>query len=170
MTEEVLHEGAKKVERDRPSNHGAILGEAISAIMDEGRKVDPTIPDCCLTCAFKPGVMTNQMATTGLEAYKCAIGVDDAPFGCHHGLSEGMPTRLCAGYAAARLAPFDAVKRISAEMAERIKDLPEHDHIRADFDAWWQAVDPDRKMDNYQLARAYSRLSHPIKANGGSHG
>lgn len=148
--------------RDRPSQHGAILGEALTEIMEAGRAVDPSIPDCCLTCAFKPGTMTNQMATTGIEAFKCAVGVDDSPFGCHHGLNDGMPTKLCAGFVAARLAPFGDVQRISEGLAAKIADIPEHDQIRAEYDAWWKSVDPDRAMDNYQLARLYAREFSPL--------
>lgn len=144
-------------ERERPSRHGALLGEALAAMAEAGR-VASTVPigAPCLTCAFRPGCMTNQMAATGVVALNCTIGIDPDEFACHHGMQDGQPIRLCNGYLAAKLAPFDFMKSTLREMYERLSVQIGPDEIRAAFDAWRQAADPDGKMDDYQLARAYA--------------
>jgi hypothetical protein len=142
---------------ERPSRHGAILGAALAQLAEAGCRAvgDDAVP-WCATCAFKPGSMPNQMAATGLTAYKCAIGVDPEPFGCHHGLAlDGQPTRLCAGWLAAKHAPWELVKEVSERLALALQDVGGDDPIRADCDAWLAAVDPKGEMDNYQLARLW---------------
>jgi hypothetical protein len=149
-------------DRCRPSQHGAIMGRALIALEQAGRSVDPTIPDPCLTCAFRPG-MPNQMAATGIEAFKCAIGVDPAPFGCHHGMDSDGPVRMCAGYAAAKKAPFDTVKRIGEQVQTDLAavDSTTPDQVRAEFEAWRLTVDPDGAFDDYKLARLYAKQEQP---------
>jgi hypothetical protein len=145
------------LDRDRPSAHGAILGEFLSALEKAGRTVDPNIADPCATCAFRQGSMPNQMGGTTLAAFHCTIGTDPAPFGCHHRMKDGTPTHMCAGYAAARLAPFEYVKAELEKTNARLADLPPDDKLRAEFDAWVATIDPDNRMDDYARSRAYAR-------------
>lgn len=142
---------------DRPTRHGAALGLALAAIADRGREVEDE-GERCATCAFRPGTMPNQCAGTVKLALDCLSGVDaSSRFACHHGIdAEGEATRRCAGYEAALHAPrsFTTEKLIECfNQLEAGWDGP--DLIRADFDAWWKTVDPDRTMDVYQLARLY---------------
>ncbi|KQM62394.1 MULTISPECIES: hypothetical protein [unclassified Sphingomonas] len=146
-------------ERERPSQHGAILGETLIALEQAGRNAGEPLPDPCLTCAFRPG-MSNQQAATGIEALNCSIGGDPAPFGCHHGMQEGQPTRLCAGYLAAKRAPFGQMKALLGDLAVRLEAVGGDDPVRAAFDAWRHEVDPGQTMDDYQLARLYARRDY----------
>lgn len=141
---------------DRPSRHGALLGEALAKIADAGRKANPGVPDPCLTCAFRLGSMPNQMAGTGKIALDCVTGADPDDFACHHGMDENWPTRLCAGYAAARLAPFDVAREALADLVKKLNAAAGDDEIRARFDAWLAEVDPDGDLDVYQLGRRYA--------------
>lgn len=144
-------------ERDRPSRHGAIFGEALADMAAAGREVNPTIPEECATCAFRRGCMTNQMGGTGILALNCAINVDPDDFACHHGMKEGWPTKLCAGYLAATHAPFEVVRDILERTKQRLDAMEGPDCIREEFDAWWATVDPERKLDNYELGRRWLR-------------
>lgn len=144
-------------ERDRPSAHGVLMGHALAQLAEAGRRSTATeLPDPCLTCAFRPGCMTNQMASAGLVAFNCTLGIDPADFMCHHGMKSGQPTKLCVGWLAAKLAPFSFKKEVVAALHARMADLPDVDSIRAEFDSWVAEVDPERKMDDYRLARAYA--------------
>lgn len=145
-------------ERERPSLHGKILGEALALLAAAGRKDAPMeIPEGCLTCAFRPGCMTNQMAATGKTALDCVLGIDPDRFACHHGMKDGQPSKLCVGYIAATLAPWSFTKEVLAAVKVDLDAMPDGpDEIRAAFDAWHNEVDPERKMDDYQLARAYA--------------
>lgn len=141
--------------RDRPSRHGAILGEALAEIAAAGRAINADIPPQCATCAFEPGCMTNQMGATGILALNCVTGVDPDDFACHHGMKEGWPTKLCAGYAAAQLVPRCVVMEILTRMKTKLDAAEGPDPIRESFDRWWLRIDPEGKLDNYQLARLY---------------
>lgn len=147
---------------DRPSRHGAILGAALSQLAEAGARAvgDDVWPLACATCAFRPGTVPNQSAGTGLIAFKCAIGVDPDPFGCHHGLHDGSPTKPCAGFVAARLAPYGLVKEVSERVARAVTECAGPDQIRAAYDAWLADADPNGEMDVYQIARAWLR-DHP---------
>lgn len=101
--------------------------------------------------------MPNQMGSTTLAAMHCTVGTDPAPFGCHYGMDEKGPTRMCAGYAAALLAPRDFVTDELVKAKAKLDDLPAEDPIRAEFDAWVKTIDPEGTMDDYARARAYSR-------------
>lgn len=147
-------------EYDRPSTYGAILGMALFQIAEAGRRaMGAGTPDMCATCAFRPGSMPNQSATTGLLAFNCAIGIDRDGFGCHHGLSDGIPTRDCAGWLVARHAPFEVVKEVTARVSDILSRIQQGDPdpIRLAFDKWRLEVDPKHAMDNYQLARLMLR-------------
>lgn len=143
---------------ERPSRHGAIMGQALIALADADREASGVNPDqMCATCAFRPGAMTNQMAATGLIAYKCAIGADPAEFACHHSMKDGETTRLCTGYLMARAAPFETVRAISEGVCTGLDLADGPDTIRDDFDAWLAKVDPDNQLDNYRRARLYAK-------------
>lgn len=145
-------------ERERPSKHGKILGESLSLLAAAGRKDAPMeIPECCLTCAFRPGCMTNQMAATGKTALDCVLGIDPDRFACHHGMKDGQPSKICVGYIAARLAPWSFTKDVLIAMqAELDKIDGSPDEVRAAFDAWWAQCDPQQDLDVYQQARAFA--------------
>lgn len=152
---------------DRPSMHGKYLGEALVLIARAGRKAlaarvirddenvgaDATEP--CLTCAFRSGTVANMSGGTGLLALNCALKIDENEFACHHGLKDGEPTRICAGYALAVVAPFAETKEIVKAMYDQLRLLGDSerdgyvDAVRADFDAWYAGVDPDGEMDAY---------------------
>lgn len=103
----------------RPSAHGRALGAGLARVADKMAALHPEIPDRCKTCAFREGTIPNQMAGTLLEALHCVVGIDPSPFGCHHTLGkDGIPTSLCAGYALARLAPFEDVRETLIQVAE----------------------------------------------------
>lgn len=143
-------------ERDRPSTHGKLLGQALSLIEKIGRRDMPfEMPPMCATCAFREGSMPNQMAATGLDAMRTMMGVDPDRFGCHHGLEDGQPTRVCVGYIAARNAPWSAMMEIIGEATKRLDamDKSSADEVRIAFDAWVKKVDPEGTMDDYKLAR-----------------
>jgi hypothetical protein len=73
-------------ERDRPSRHGAIMGQALALIEMAGRRDAPfEMPDTCSTCAFREGSYTNQCGGTGVVALKIVAGLDPDRFACHHG-------------------------------------------------------------------------------------
>lgn len=143
--------------RERPSAHGQLLGKALARLAATGREQQPTLPDPCLTCAFREGCMTNQMAATGTIALNCVLGIDPDDFACHHGMKEGQPTKLCVGYMAAKLAPFHVTKEVLGGLAEQLASLSEQDEVRRKFDAWASQIDPDGTMDDYERSRAYAR-------------
>jgi len=150
-------------DRDRPSAHGKLAGKAIALLESAGRREMPGLPEGCATCAFREGCMTNMMAGTTLVALKCALGQDADRFACHHGMKDGQPKKLCAGYVAAILASHTLKEQVVLAMVEDLACLPEHDQVRADFDAWIAEVDPAGTMDDYERARWYERhrLSTP---------
>lgn len=141
----------------RPSRHGAILGSALALLAAAGRRDAPmAIPECCLTCAFRPGTLPNATAETGKVALDCVIGIDKDRFACHHGMREGQPQKLCAGYVAALLAPWSFTKEVLAVVHRELSEAAGPDEVRSEFDAWLVITDPEGKMDVYQLARAYA--------------
>lgn len=163
------------IERERPSQHGKILGEALALIAAAGRRDAPfELPPMCATCAFREGCMTNQMAATGKVALDCVLGIDLDRFACHHGMKDGQPGKLCVGYIAARLAPWSFTKEVLATLAKEIAGIGDGpDEVRAAFDAWLSKVDPKREKDDYQLAREFSRTipaSHPLRGETQSEG
>jgi hypothetical protein len=145
---------------DRPSRHGKILGEILSRLAAVGREAEPDLPDSCLTCAFRAGCMPNQMAGTGVVALNCVLGIDKAAFACHHGMRDGEPTKLCVGYLAARLAPIELARAEMVKLHERLAGMSGPDEARADFDAWLTEIDPEGRMDVYDLGRAFAKRAH----------
>lgn len=142
---------------DRPSQHGAILGQALADIAKAGRSGHPDFPDMCATCAFREGTLPNRMGGTGKIALDCLLGIAGDGFACHHGMKEGAPTKICAGYLAAQLAPYPVVMAAVSTVSARLKTLPPEDAALADFKAWIAEVDPTGEMDVYQQARAFAR-------------
>lgn len=134
--------------RERPSLHGQILGQALADVAKAGG-----IGETCATCAFREDCMTNTMAATLSEALGCLISGE--PFGCHHGMVDGQPTKACAGMEAARRAPFPIVQAALEAARVRMAALPAIDPVRASFDAWAAENDPDDSMDDYQRARRW---------------
>jgi hypothetical protein len=146
-------------ERERPSKHGAILGDALALLAMAGRRDAPmAIPDGCLTCAFRPGTMPNQMAATGKIALYIVLGLDKDRFACHHGMKDGEPKKICVGYVAARLAPWSLTLEVISTLKKELDGMDKSaDEVRADFDRWINKLDPDRKMDDYAIARAFAK-------------
>lgn len=147
---------------DRPSVHGKILGDTLSMLEAAGRAIDQTIPASCATCAFRHGSDPNLSAGTGLIAFKCAVGVDKGAFCCHHGLKEGQPTMVCAGWLAAQKAPFDTMKALTFQMNERLAAMDGTDPIREAYDAWLETIDPAVAQDTYARARAWLKHGRTI--------
>lgn len=148
-----------ETDRERPSRHGQFLGEALWLLMEAGKKDFPgDPPECCATCAFRRGCMTNHMAATGIVALNCVLGVDRDRFGCHYQLDgEGVPKRLCAGYVMARLAPWSFTTQVLEALNEELQKFKdEDDPVRAAFDAWVAAVDPGQSMHDYDRAKAWN--------------
>lgn len=104
----------------RPSWHGRALGAAFAKLADAMAPLHPEIPERCKTCAFRAGTIPNSMAGTLVEAMHCVVGIDPAPFGCHHSLKDGLPTKLCAGYVLAKLAPFKDVKAALISVSDEL--------------------------------------------------
>ena len=100
--------------------------------------------------------MPNEMAATGKVALDCVLGIDKDRFACHHGMKDGEPRRLCVGYIAAVLAPWSFTTEVLAAVKRDLDAMTGPDDIRAAFDAWHDEVDPERKLDDYQLARLYA--------------
>lgn len=152
-------------EGDRPSRHGRMLGKALAIMAALGRRDAPMpIPDMCLTCAFREGSMPNETAATGVIALNCALRIDKDRFACHHGMKDGDPQKICAGYVAALLAPFSEVREILAAFHEELANIEdgEQDEIRNAFDRWLDGADPERRLDVYQAARAYAKAELEI--------
>lgn len=148
-------------EGDKPSSYGAILGDALALMAAAGRRDMPEgmmVPDCCLTCAFKEGTLPNRMAGTGKIALDCVLGIDRDRFACHHGMRDGEPKRICSGYYAAMVAPFSFVKEVLESVHKDLAAFKDGDPdpVMDDYLRWLSRIDPDGKMDVYQIARAYA--------------
>jgi hypothetical protein len=96
-------------------------------------------------------------------ALNCVLDVDRDDFACHHGMADGWPTKLCAGYLAARSAPWETVKSIMFDLQAELASMGGPDEVRTAYDAWWSTVDPDRALDVYQLARLFERRRSRIE-------
>lgn len=146
-------------DRERPSRHGQLLGDALWLLMEAGKKDFPGVaPECCATCAFRRGCMTNHMAGTGIVALNCVLGIDRDRFACHYNLKEdGEPQRICAGFAMARLAPWSFTHEVLEMMAEQLKKFSdEPDPVRAAFDAWVVENEPMKTANDYERARKWN--------------
>lgn len=146
---------------DKPTAYGAILGDALALIAAAGRKDLPagmTIPETCLTCAFREGALPNRMGGTAKQALDCVLGIDRDRFACHHGMKDGEPRRLCSGYLAAMIAPFSFVKEVVSSAGEDMNSFDDTapDLVRDDYVRWLSKIDPEGRLDVYQIARAYA--------------
>lgn len=146
---------------DRPSVQGEMLGYVLAKIAEVGRTgAGGVLPDMCLTCAFREGSLANLSAGTGSTALDCIMDSDNAgPFSCHHGMKDGEPTKMCVGYIAAKLAPFQFVKEMLAAMMADLAELDESaiDQITVGFDRWRAEIDRENTMDLYALGRAWAK-------------
>lgn len=143
--------------RDGPSRHGKILGDAMADLAKAGAVGQPELLSVmCAGCAFRPGAMSNQMAATLKDALDCLLN-DDEDFCCHHGMEDGEPTRLCAGYFAAQGAPFEVFKAAMQTVTARLAAATGPDEVRTSFNEWISKVDPEGKLDDYQRSRLFSR-------------
>lgn len=152
---------------DRPSRHGALMGDLLARLAEAGATGDlsAALDFMCGTCAFRRGTSPNTSAGTALIAFKCAVGVDTDQFACHHGMKDGWPQRLCAGYyLAAKNAPFDVLKSETIKLHEALADLGDSDDVRDAFDAWANEVDPDCKLDVYEIARRWQKANRAALA------
>lgn len=148
---------ADTVVGDRPSRHGKLLGEALADLAEAGRI--PGAPDLCATCAFRRGSMPNQTAATGKLALDIVLRIDTDDFACHHGMSDGRPTKLCVGAYLAKQVSFTEVRRVIGQLRDKLDAMSGTDEVRVTFDRWWDGVDPDKTMSVYELASAYARLA-----------
>lgn len=155
---------------DRPSVHGKMLGKALSLISEIGRRDAPmSIPETCLTCAFREGSMPNMTAGTGVMALNCVLRIDTDRFACHHCMKDGDPQHLCSGYIAAMLAPFSKVREILAAFQDELSAAEKQpDDVREAFDAWLNRADPERRLDVYQAAREYAKSQISALSKGAS--
>lgn len=137
------------------------MGEFLAKLAEAGNigDIEGILDLCCLTCAFRRGTLPNISAGTGMVAFNCAIGIDKDDFACHHGMKDGEPQKLCAGYIAAKNAPFDAVKAETFRLLESLDNIGDGDGVRGAFDAWAARVDPDYKMDVYELGRRWAKAT-----------
>lgn len=146
---------------DRPSRHGALMGELLAKLAEAGATGDlsSALDFMCATCAFRRGTYPNTTASTGLMAFNCTIGADPDQFVCHHGMKDGHPQRLCAGYLAAKNAPFDVLKAETIKLHGALADIGDGDDVRAAFDAWANEIDPDYKLDVYEITRLWQKAA-----------
>lgn len=141
--------------RERPSTHGAILGDALAELAN----ASPIPAEMCATCAFRRGSYPNQSAATGLVALKCATRVDHDAFVCHHGMKGGEPSRMCDGFLAVLLVPDAERQRIVEAMVAKVNahDGAAPDAVRAACDAWLATVDPEGDLNDHVRARLWAK-------------
>lgn len=116
-------------ERQRPSPHGAALGEAMASMIDKIAERAPHLDTRCSSCAFKRGTIPNKMAGTLKDAFDCVVGIDDALFMCHDkpGVVSGRvePTTICAGYTLAQYATRDEMLEMIERATAALDALPD---------------------------------------------
>lgn len=146
--------------RDGPSAHGKLLGKLLAAWAKAGEHhADQPM---CSGCAYREGTLANMSAGTGSNAMNCALGVDPAPFGCHHGMKDGLPSKPCQGWLAAHgyLAGLP-INEVSPGLEQLAKDVQacegQPDQVRADYERWAAEHDPDGRMNDYERARIFNR-------------
>lgn len=144
---------------DRPSRHGELMGNLLARLAEAGNtgELEGILSFMCATCAFRRGSLPNTSAGTGMIVFNCAVGIDSDRFACHHGMKDGHPQKLCAGYLAAKNAPFEVMKAETAQLYDALSRLGDDDATRNAFDAWAEREDPNRMLDVYELARQWAR-------------
>lgn len=95
---------------------------------------------------------------TMIDAMNVLAGVDGDAFGCHHGMTEGQPVKACinwqiAAERASRDELFAAIKSVIIPP----DDEPENDPVGQYVAKWAAEVDPEQKLDSYQLARLWEK-------------
>lgn len=94
---------------------------------------------------------------TMIDAMNVLAGIDGDAFGCHHGMKEGQPIKACAQWHIAQRASRnelgDAIKAVIIPP----NDEPENDPVGQYVAKWAAEVDPEMKMDGYQLARMWEK-------------
>ena len=86
---------------NRPCEFGRELGRNLACFADlaEQKWRDAGvnfIPQRCHSCAFGPGTYPNGCISTVADAMKCIM--ERKPFYCHHGIKDGDPPSVCAGW------------------------------------------------------------------------
>jgi hypothetical protein len=103
---------------------------------------------------------------TMIDAMNVLAGVDGDAFGCHHGMEDGQPRKACINWQiAAERASRDELLAAIQTVAMPMDDAPENDPVGQYVAKWAAEVDPERKMDAYQLARVWEKTGphHFIK-------
>lgn len=136
-------------DRDRPSRHGQALGRMLARWAEAG----PYAKERCRGCAFREGAMANKMASTGREAMDCVLRGE--MFGCHHGLEDGLPTRMCAGYASALHVGSDTIRADLIALKDEFAAMHGPDEVRSKFDEWIAGVDPEGQLNDYERAKLW---------------
>jgi hypothetical protein len=94
-------ESAEAAVPNLPTPEGRALGVELARLADAQEPVHrerfPNMRPRCHDCAFRAGTLPNGCVETLMDAVKALA--EAKPFYCHHGFSDGEPTRLCAGYA-----------------------------------------------------------------------
>jgi hypothetical protein len=96
-----------KAERGRPNKPtalGQMLGNELARLREaneaELRKVFPTLPEPCKSCAFRRGTVPNGCEETVMDALKCVL--EGKRFECHEvpggATDEGAKRPLCQGW------------------------------------------------------------------------
>lgn len=137
------------------STGAARLGAAMARLA--AKHVQPGDPDPCATCGLKEGTLPNMAGQTMIDAMRVLARIEGDSFGCHHGLNNGEPTRICARYLAAARGPRSELLEAIASVAVPPDDRPANDPVGVYVTAWAERIDPDRELNAYQLARAWER-------------
>lgn len=147
---------------DRPSDHGALMGDLLAMLYEAGLKsMGGDAPDKrCSTCAFRKGTMASQCAGTTMDAFDCTLGLgDNGDFNCHSGIGEGQePKAVCQGYVIAKLAPVSLAASALPSLLEKLSEKQESDTIQEAFDSWFveqYGSDDTAVVDFYDVNKDY---------------
>lgn len=98
---------------------GKMLAERVQPVFDHILKRGGK-DERCKSCAFREGTLPNRCADTVLDASKCML--EGHEFHCHIDMEDGKPTRLCAGWEAARLALGGKVIKTGVPFSDEVND------------------------------------------------
>ena len=85
------------MERNKPCEVGIALGKELARLTAPAIEAAEHKP--CASCAFRAGTYPNGCVTSVADAMKCML--EGHTFHCHHGMKDGVATRVCAGWKAA---------------------------------------------------------------------
>lgn len=138
------------------STGAARLGAALADLAEKHRQ--PGDPSPCATCGLKKGTLPNMAGQTMIDAMHVLVGNHDA-FCCHRGLTNDAdePTHICVNYLIATRASRDELLAAIKSVVIPPNDDPENDPVGQYVMKWAAEVDPDGKMDAYQLARLWEK-------------